>query len=221
MSITEKYEASLDAKSRELMGYIRNQLSLISISSPEPAAKQPSGGQNSMLPIGIAAAGGIVLVAGLALGKGAVSAIGGLVLVSGAYMKMKSPGSNQVGKGEQEIKYYAVTKKVYDALYKIQQHVFDDWNSTLTDNQSKLKAEIGTLSLEEEKKNAAIQSILTSSVFDLPMSKISKSLREIERTKNIDGYKQYLATFENLCKEAIDAAVAEQKKTYSALGGIL
>lgn len=62
MSITEKYEASLDAKSRELMGYIRNQLSLISISSPEPAAKKPSGGQNSMLPIGIAAAGGIVLL---------------------------------------------------------------------------------------------------------------------------------------------------------------
>jgi hypothetical protein len=53
------------------------------------------------------------------------------------------------------------------------------------------------------------------------MSKISTSLREIERSKKLDGYKQYLSTFESLCKEALDTAVAEQKKTYSALDGIL
>lgn len=221
MSISGKYNASLDAKSRELMNYVKNQLSLISIPSPVPAAQQPSGDQNSMLPIGIAVAGGIVLVAGLALGKGAVSVIGGLALVGGAYMKIKSLGSSQVDKSEPEIKYYVVTKKVYDALSKIQQHVFDEWNSILVDNQLKIKAEIGKSAIDEDKKNAAIQSILTSSVFELPMSKISTSLREIERSKSLDGYKQYLSTFESLCKEALDTAVAEQKKTYSALDGII
>lgn len=221
MSISKKYNASLDAKSRELMEYVKNQLSLVSIPSPVPAIHQPDGNQGSMLPIGIAVAGGIVLAAGLAIGKGAVSVIGGLALVSGAYMKMKSPGNSQTVQSEPEIKYYAVTKKVYDALSKIQQHVFDEWNNALADNQAKLKAEIGALPIDEEKKNAAIQSILTSSVFDLSMSKVSASLREIERSKSLDGYKSYLSTFETLCKAALDNAVAEQKKTYSAIDGII
>lgn len=221
MKISEKYSASLDAKRDELMAYVRSHVSLISLPSAQPTEQPVSESNNSMLPIGVAVAGGIVLVAGLALSKTAVSVLGGIALVGGAIWKATTANKGQNVPALPEIKYYAVTKKVYDALSAIQKHAFDEWNNALLDNKSKLKAEIGALDIDEAKKNAAIQSILTTSVFDLSMSKVSSSLNSIEQSKDINAYKQYLHTFEGLCKDALDNAVDEQKKTYSALDSIL
>lgn len=221
MNISEKYNASLDAKRDELMGYVRSHVTLITLPSAQPTVQSTPESNNSLLPVGVAVAGGIVLVAGLALSKTVVSVIGGIALVGGAILKATATNKGQSTLALPEIKYYAVTKKVYDALSAIQKHVFEEWNNTLLDNKSKLKAEIGGLEIDETKKNAAIQSVLTTSVFDLSMSKVSASLNNIEQSKDLTAYKQYLHTFEDLCKEGLDKAVTEQKKTYSTLDSIL
>lgn len=103
----------------------------------------------------------------------------------------------------------------------IQKHLFGEWKQSVEDNKGKLKSEIQSLDIDEEKKNTAIQTILTTSVLDIPMMTVSSELSAVEKQKSIEAYRQYLQTFKSRCLAAIDKAVEEQKTIYAKLDGIL
>ena len=81
----------------------------------------------------------------------------------------------------------------------------------------KLKSEIQSLGIEDEKKDIIIQAILSTSVMDISMMTISSELSAVEKQKNIDAYHIYLQTFKSHCLAAIDKAVGEQKAVYAKI----
>ena len=110
---------------------------------------------------------------------------------------------------------------MYAQLSDIQKHLFGEWKQAVEDNKGKLKSEIQSLDIDEEKKNTAIQTILTTSVLDIPMMTVSSELSAVEKQKSVEAYRQYLQTFKSRCLAAIDKAVEEQKTIYAKLDGIL
>lgn len=225
MSIIDKYNATLDAKRNELATFVSDSIARITL--PATIDSLPAKGQPrttaSRTPSAVIIGGGVVLVAGLALSKSVLAVLGGLAALGGIAMQVSaSKQSNaRTTTPRAEPKYYQLTSRIYAQLSDIQKHLFNDWKDTVNDNKDKLKNEISTLSINEDKKNEAIQSILTTSVIDIPMMTVSSELSAIERQKSVEAYRQYLQTFKSRCLQALDKAIAAQKKTYSALDGIL
>lgn len=224
MSIIDKYNASLDAKHTELATFVGDSIARITLpvmeATPATIQESPTGKHT---PSAVIIGGGVVLVAGLALSKTALAVLGGLAALGGIAMQVTSSKQRQTRTAapSAEPKYYQLTSRIYAQLSDIQKHLFNEWKSTVSDNKDKLKNEISALSIDEGKKNEAIQSVLTTSVIDIPMMTVSSELSAIERQKSVDAYRQYLQTFKARCLQAIDKAIEEQKKTYSALDSIL
>ncbi|MCI6101593.1 MAG: hypothetical protein SO096_05690 [Prevotella sp.] len=218
-SILDKYNKVLDDKQKQLADYINSHLTDIDMPEPSAIPAKPKTTTNYSVPIAVA--GGGILVAGLAFDKTLLAVLGGLALVGGVCAKVLMGRTEKQAPPTPEPKYYLLTKKVYDAASAIQQHLFDEWKSTLSDNKDKLKAEIGALDVNDQKKNAAIQAILTTSVIDIPMMTVSSELSAVEKQKSVDAYHQYLQVFKKRCADALDKAVAEQKDIYVRLDGVI
>lgn len=121
---------------------------------------------------------------------------------------------SKTGQTQRDVSYYKVTSYYYKSLSDIYKYVTKNWTDTLVRLKSELKADIMQLAIPDDKKNEAIQSVLTTSVVDMSMTDLSKKLSEIERAKNENGYKQYVAVFEKKCIAAINKAFDEQKAIY-------
>ncbi|MDY4175682.1 MAG: hypothetical protein SOY07_10400 [Bacteroidales bacterium] len=222
MSISVKYSAALDAKRAELMGYVKDQLAQIVIpSAPKAVPRKDSAAQSGKVDMALGVAGVAGLLVGFIAEIKAVAVAGAAAVVGAVAMRMRNKGSKPAEPAQPQVKLYEVRSNVYNALSATHRYVFEQWGNALLENKRSLKAEIADLPIDEKMKNAAIQSILTTSVFDLSMMKVSSSLDEFDRNKDLDGFKRYLNTFETLCGEALDSAVAEQKRTYSSLDSIL
>ena len=95
--------------------------------------------------------------------------------------------------------------------------MFSEWKQTTEECKENLKNDIRSLRIEENKKNDAIQSVLATSVINIPMMSVSSELSDIEKQKSIEAYSQYLQTFKNQCIQAIDKAVGDQKAIYEKI----
>lgn len=222
MSIIDKYNAALDSKRSELAAFASNGVGRISLPSSAPivqSEKAPS--PNSKVATALLVGGAAVLIGGIALSKTVIGVLGGVVLVGGIAMKVVGGNKSAAANVPSEPKYYQITSRVYVQLSDIQKHLFGDWKQTVEDNKDKLKSEIQSLDIDEEKKNTAIQTILTTSVLDIPMMTVSSELSAVEKQKSVEAYRQYLQTFKSRCLAAIDKAVEEQKTIYAKLDGIL
>lgn len=225
MSIIDKYNATVDAKRNELATFVSDSIARITL--PATSDSLPTKGQPrttaSRTPSAVIIGGGVVLVAGLALSKSVLAVLGGLAALGGIAMQVSASKQSKARTTtpSAEPKYYQLTSRIYAQLSDIQKNLFNDWKDTVNDNKDKLKNEISTLSIDEDKKNEAIQSILTTSVIDIPMMTVSSELSAIERQESVEAYRQYLQTFRSRCLAAIDKAVEEQKTIYAKLDGIL
>lgn len=222
MSIIDKYNAALDSKRSELAAFTSNGVGKISLPSQTPVVQitnTPS--ENGKTATALIAGGVVVLIGGVALSKTLLGVLGGIALAGGIAMKMASGKNATTSSVPSEPKYYQITNRVYAQLSDIQKHLFNEWKQTVEDNKDNLKNEIQSLDIDEEKKNAAIQAILSTSVLDIPMMTVSSELSAVEKQKSIDAYRQYLHTFKSRCLAAIDKAVMEQKAIYAKLNQIL
>jgi hypothetical protein len=165
--------------------------------------------------------GAAILIGGIALSKTEIGVLGGVVLAGGIAKKVADGNKSTTANVSSEPKYYQITNRLYAQLSDIQKHLFDEWKQAVEDNKGKLKSEIQSLDIDEEKKNTAIQTILTTSVLDIPMMTVSSELSAVEKQKSVEAYRQYLQTFKSRCLAAIDKAVEEQKTIYAKLDGIL
>ena len=99
----------------------------------------------------------------------------------------------------------------------IQKYLLSAWKQPTEECKENLKNDIRSLRIEENKKNDAIQSVLATSVINIPMMSVSSELSDIEKQKSIEAYSQYLQTFKNQCIQAIDKAVGDQKAIYEKI----
>lgn len=222
MSIIDKYNADLDSKRSELDAFTSNGVGRISLPSPASivqSEKAPS--PNGKIATALLVGGAAVLIGGIALSKTVIGVLGGVVLAGGIAMKVVSGNKSAAANVSSEPKYYQITSRVYAQLSDMQKHLFGEWKQTVEDNKDKLKSEIQSLDIDDEKKNAAIQAILTTSVLDIPMMTVSFELSAVEKQKSVEAYRQYLQNFKSRCLTAIDKAVEEQKTIYAKIDGIL
>lgn len=222
MSIIDKYNAALDSKRSELAAFAINGVGRISLPSPTPVVQSGSSpSANGKAATALMVGGAAILIGGIALSKVAIGVLGGVVLAGGIAKKVAGGNKSTPANVSSEPKYYQLTNRLYAQLSDIQKHLFGEWKQAVEDNKGKLKSEIQSLDIDEEKKNTAIQTILTTSVLDIPMMTVSSELSAVEKQKSVEAYRQYLQTFKSRCLAAIDKAVEEQKTIYAKLDGIL
>lgn len=222
MSIIDKYNAALDSKRSELAAFASNGVGRISLPSPAPVVQSGSTpSANGKAATALMVGGAAILIGGIALSKVAIGVVGGVVLAGGIAKKVADGNKSTLANVSSEPKYYQITNRLYAQLSDIQKHLFGEWKQAVEDNKGKLKSEIQSLDIDEEKKNTAIQTILTTSVLDIPMMTVSSELSAVEKQKSVEAYRQYLQTFKSRCLAAIDKAVEEQKTIYAKLDGIL
>lgn len=218
MSIIDKYNTTLDAKRSELASFASNSVGKIILPSYETniqTINSTSGINKAATALLVGGVG--VLAGGIATDKTLISVFGGIAFIGGIVMKMTSRKTVTTTNTPSETEYYQITNKVYAQLSDIQKHLFNEWKQTVEDNKEKLKSEIQSLGIEDEKKDIIIQAILSTSVMDISMMTISSELSAVEKQKNIDAYHIYLQTFKSHCLAAIDKAVAEQKAVYAKI----
>lgn len=222
MSIIDKYNVALDSKRSELAAFASNGIGRISLPTQTPVVQATSTQSgNNKTAAALIVGGAVILIGGIALSKSLIGVLGGIALAGGIAMKVAGSKTASTANTPPEPKYYQITNRVYAQLSDIQKHLFTEWKHTVEDNKDKLKNEIQSLSIDSEKKNAAIQAILSTSVLDIPMMTVSSELSAVEKQKSIDAYRQYLQTFKPRCLAAIDKAVDEQKEVYMKLNQIL
>ena len=222
MSIIDKYNAALDSKRSELAAFASNGVGRISLPSPTPVVQSGSSpSANGKAATALMVGGAAILIGGIALSKVAIGVLGGVVLAGGIAKKVAGGNKSTPANVPSEPKYYQITSRVYVQLSDIQKHLFGDWKQTVEDNKDKLKSEIQLFDINDEKKNAAIQAILTTSVLNIPMMTVSSELSAVEKQKSVEAYRQYLQNFKSRCLAAIDKAVEEQKAIYAKIDGIL
>lgn len=222
MSIIDKYNAALDSKRSELATFASDGVGRISLPSPTPVVQDVSTPSvNGKTATALLVGGTAVLIGGIALSKVMIGVLGGLALAGGVAMKVAGRKPVTTESTLSEPKYYQITNRVYAQLSDIQKHLFNEWKQTVENNKDKLKSEIQSLGIDDEKKNAAIQAILSISVLDIPMMTVSSELSAVEKQKSVEAYRQYLQTFKSRCLAAIDKAVEEQKTIYAKIDGIL
>ena len=218
MSIIDKYNTTLDAKRSELASFASNydvKIILPRYATNIPTIHSTSGINKAATALLVGGVG--VLAGAIATDKTLISVFGGIAFIGGIVMKMTSRKTVTTTNTPSETEYYQITNKVYAQLSDIQKHLFNEWKQTVEDNKEKLKSEIQSLGIEDEKKDIIIQAILSTSVMDISMMTISSELSAVEKQKNIDAYHIYLQTFKSHCLAAIDKAVAEQKAVYAKI----
>ena len=215
MNISDKYTGALASEQAKLISYVKQMTAKIDI--PESAVttttKEPA--KHTAVSAACLVGGALALIAGLCMEKTGVSAAGGIAVAGG--VALMAMDRNRTGQSQREVSFYKVTSHYYKSLSDIYKYVSKTWTETLVGLKSELKADIMQLDISDDKKNEAIQSVLTTSVVDMSMSDLSKKLGEIERAKDENGYKQYVAVFEQKCIAAINKAFDEQKSVYEGL----
>lgn len=215
MKVKEKYIAALNDEQAKLVSHVKQMTAKVTF--PETAITtnyiKPT---KHTVASGICLAGGTLSMAvGLYLEKNGISAVGGVAMACGAGLWAIDRKKKPVV--QREVAYYKVTSHYYKSLSDIFKYVTNSWTDSLVELKSKLKAEIMQQNISEEEKNAAIQSVLTTSVVDMSMADVSSKLGKIERDHDEEGYKNYVAIFEKKCIEAINNAFEEQKSVYERL----
>ena len=216
MSIIDKYTEALDSEQTKLISYVKQMTAKIEI--PESAVTttviKPT--HHTAFSAICIIGGALALTVGLCLEKNGVSAVGGVAVACGAGV-LAMDRRSQAEHVQREVAYYKVTSYYYKSLSDIYKYVTKNWTDTLVGLKSELKADLMQLAIPEDKKNEAIQSVLTTSVVDMSMADLSKKLSEIEHAKDESGYKKYVAVFEQKCISAINKAFEEQKAIYGKL----
>lgn len=221
MSIIDKYNATLDAKRNELATFASNHVAKISLPNQTPTIKNNTTSGINKAATALLVGGAVVLIGGIAMDKPLIGVFGGIVCIGGIAIKVANRKTATPTSTPSETKYYQITDKVYAQLSDIQKHLFDEWKQTVEDNKDKLKSEIQSFEIDDEKKDTFIQAILSTSVLDISMMTVSSELSAVEKQKNIDAYRIYLQTFQSRCLAAIDKAAAEQKAIYAKIAGSL
>ncbi len=218
----EKYIAALAAEQDELSNYVKGKVAAIAFPEQVVKVTQPVASNNhKSISVLCMAGGALAFVAGCCIGKGGLAATGGIAIAAGAGLLLMDRNSTNSGTVQREVDFYRVTSYYYKSLSAIYKNVADSWTTALTDLKSQLKADILQSGLSEEQKNKAIQSVLTTSVVMMSMSDLSKKLSAIEKTKDENGYREFVSVFERECLTALSTACEEQKAVYGKLRGLL
>lgn len=218
MSIIDKYNTILDSKRTQLVDFVCERINRISLPVVDDnTSSTPTASHNNSLPLALIVGGSVVFVAGIAISKSVVTALGGIVALGGVTMKFISSNKRKDTSSANAPKYYQITNRIYAQLSDIQKYLLSEWKQTTEECKENLKNDIRSLSIGENEKNDAIQSVLTTSVINIPMMSVSSELSDVEKQKSIEAYSQYLKTFNNQCLLAIDKAVADQKAIYEKI----
>ncbi len=215
MSIINKYTGALASEQTKLISYVKQMTAKIDMPESAVTTTVIKPAKHTAVSTACLVGGALVLIAGLCMEKTGVSAVGGIAVACGA--GVMAMDRNKTGQIQREVSFYKVTSHYYKSLSDIYKYVSKTWTDTLVGLKSELKADIMQLDISDDKKNEAVQSVLTTSVVDMSMSDLSKKLGEIERAKDENGYKQYVAVFEQKCIAAINKAFDEQKSVYENL----
>lgn len=216
MNIIDKYTEALASEQTKLISYVKQMATKINIPESAVTTTVIKPACHSALSAICIIGGALALTAGLCLEKNGVSVIGGVAVACGAGI-LAVDRKSQTGHVQREVSYYKVTSYYYKSLSDIYKYIAKTWTDALVGLKSEIKADIMQLAIPDDKKNDAIQSVLTTSVVDMSMTDLSKRLSEIERAKDENGYKQYVAVFEQKCIAAINKAFEEQKAIYEKL----
>ena len=218
MSIIDKYNTILDSKRTQLVDFVCERINRISLPVVDDnTSSTPTASHNNSLPLALIVGGSVVFVAGIAISKSVVTALGGIVALGGVTMKFISSNKRKDTSSVNAPKYYQITNRIYVQLSDIQKYLLSEWKQTTEECKENLKNDIRSLSIGENEKNDAIQSVLTTSVINIPMMSVSSELSDVEKQKSIEAYSQYLQTFKNQCLLAIDKTVADQKAIYEKI----
>ena len=218
MSIIDKYNTILDSKRTQLVDFVCERINRISFTVVDDnTSSTPTASHDNSLPLALIVGGSVVFVAGIAISKSVVTALGGIVALGGVTMKFISSNKRKDTSSVNAPKYYQITNRIYAQLSDIQKYLLSEWKQTTEECKENLKNDIRSLRIEENKKNDAIQSVLATSVINIPMMSVSSELSDIEKQKSIEAYSQYLQTFKNQCIQAIDKAVGDQKAIYEKI----
>ena len=218
MSIIDKYNTILDSKRTQLVDFVCERINRISFTVVDDnTSSTPTASHDNSLPLALIVGGSVVFVAGIAISKSVVTALGGIVALGGVTMKFISSNKRKDTSSVNAPKYYQITNRIYAQLSDIQKYLLSEWKQTTEECKENLKNDIRSLSIGENEKNDAIQSVLTTSVINIPMMSVSSELSDIEKQKSIEAYSQYLQTFKNQCIQAIDKAVGDQKAIYEKI----
>ena len=215
MNISDKYTGALASEQTKLISYVKQMTAKIDMPESAVTTTVIEPAKHTAVSAACLVGGVLALIAGLCMEKTGVSAAGGIAVACGAGVMVMD--RNQTGQIQREVSFYKVTSHYYKSLSDIYKYVSKTWTDTLVGLKSELKADIMQLDISDDKKNEAIQSVLTTSVVDMSMSDLSKKLGEIDRAKDENGYKQYVAVFEQKCIAAINKAFDEQKSVYESL----
>lgn len=218
MSIIDKYNTILDSKRTQLVDFVCERINRISFTVVDDnTSSTPTASHDNSLPLALIVGGSVVFVAGIAISKSVVTALGGIVALGGVTMKFISSNKRKDTSSVNAPKYYQITNRIYVQLSDIQKYLLSEWKQTTEECKENLKNDIRSLSIGENEKNDAIQSVLTTSVINIPMMSVSSELSDVEKQKSIEAYSQYLQTFKNQCLLAIDKTVADQKAIYEKI----
>ena len=218
MSMIDNYNEILESKRNNLVDFVCERISRISMPVVDDnTSTESTVSHSNSLPLALIVGGSVVFVAGIAISKSVVTSLGGIVALGGVAMKFASSKKRKDISSTNAPKYYQITNRIYAQLSDIQKFLFSEWKQTTEECKENLKNDIRSLRIEENKKNDAIQSVLTTSVINIPMMSVSSELSDIEKQKSIEAYSQYLQTFKNQCIQAIDKAVGDQKAIYEKI----
>lgn len=215
MSVKEKYIAALNDEQAKMVKYVKQMTAKVAFPETAVTTTYIKPAKHTVASAACLLGGAITIAVGLCLEKNGISAAGGVAVACGAGLWTIDRNKKPVV--QREVAYYKVTSHYYKSLSDIFKYVTNSWTGSLVELKSKLKAEIMQQNISEEEKNAAIQSVLTTSVVDMSMADVSSKLAKIERDHSEEGYKHFVAIFEKECIEAINNAYEEQKSVYERL----
>ena len=177
MSIIDKYNTILDSKRTQLVDFVCERINRISFTVVDDnTSSTPTASHDNSLPLALIVGGSVVFVAGIAISKSVVTALGGIVALGGVTMKFISSNKRKDTSSVNAPKYYQITNRIYAQLSDIQKYLLSEWKQTTEECKENLKNDIRSLSIGENEKNDAIQSVLTTSVINIPMMSVSSEL---------------------------------------------
>ncbi len=220
--VVDKYIEALTTEQQELISYVKRMTANISVPDSAIVITQPIQPKNHKAASAICLAGGVLaMVAGYCMNNNVITVAGGIAFAGGAGLSVMDSKNSCNASVQREVDYFKVTSHYYKSLSDIYKYVTNHWTGTLAELKGKLKSDIMQIDIPEEKQNKAIQSILTTSVVDMSMSDLSKDLSGIEKSRDENGYNQYVSVFTRKCIESINTAFEEQRAIYGKLREVI
>lgn len=208
------YEDAVSAMRQELSSYVNDKIALIEY--PQPSVSEVKSKNSFVYPCCIGV-GALLLIVGAVTKTHIVSIGGAAIAVVGVYGVVRKKDNTSKNDKKVEVNYSELTNSIYRSLETVHKDVTCRWDDLLAKQKDKLKREVMSSDLSSDQKDKIMDNVVSKSIIKISMMDVLMDLSQIEKTRDVNQYRQYCTNFIDKYNKAIADAYNEQIKYYDRI----